>query len=93
MSALGNQLTKLKVNQIDLLDPLPYEEPVNTPAEEIDVVGEEVIAQSSTPTDVIVSESSSTDSEKTTQKSDGAVKPKSSEPDHDVNDEGQITMF
>ncbi len=93
MSALGNQLTKLKVNQIDLLDPLPYEEPVNTPAEEIDVVGEEVIAQSSTPTDVIVSESSSTDSEKTTQKSDGAVKSKSSEPDHDVNDEGQITMF
>ena len=60
MSALGNQLTKLKVNQIDLLDPLPYEEPINTPAEEIDVVGEELVPQSSTPSDAIVSESSAT---------------------------------
>ncbi|CAI8197761.1 MAG: DNA gyrase subunit A [Formosa sp. Hel1_33_131] len=93
MSALGNQLTKLKVNQIDLLDPLPYEEPTNTPAEEIDVVGEEVMPQSSTPSDAIVSESSTTDSEETTQKSDATVKPKASEPENDINDEGQITMF
>ena len=93
MSALGNQLTKLKVNQIDLLDPLPYEEPTNTPAEEIDVVGEELVPQSSTPSDAIVSESSSTDSEETTQKSDATVKPKASEPENDINDEGQITMF
>ena len=93
MSALGNQLTKLKVNQIDLLDPLPYEEPINTPAEEIDVVGEEVMPQSSTPSDAIVSESSATDSEQTTQKSDATVKPKASEPENDISDEGQITMF
>ena len=93
MSALGNQLTKLKVNQIDLLDPLPYEEPINTPAEEIDVVGEELVPQSSTPSDAIVSESSATDSEQTTQKSDAAVKPNPSEPENDISDEGQITMF
>ena len=93
MSALGNQLTKLKVNQIDLLDPLPYEEPINTPAEEIDVVGEELVPQSSTPSDAIVSESSATDSEQTTQKRDTAVKPKPSEPENDISDEGQITMF
>ena len=93
MSALGNQLTKLKVNQIDLLDPLPYEEPINTPAEEIDVVGEELVPQSSTPSDAIVSESSATDSEQTTQKRDAAVKPKASEPENDISDEGQITMF
>ncbi len=93
MSALGNQLTKLKVNQIDLLDPLPYEEPINTPAEEIDVVGEELVPQSSTPSDAIVSESSATDSEQTTQKSDATVKPKASEPENDISDEGQITMF
>ncbi len=93
MSALGNQLTKLKVNQIDLLDPLPYEEPINTPAEEIDVVGEELVPQSSTPSDAIVSESSATDSEQTTQKSDTAVKPNPSEPENDISDEGQITMF
>ena len=93
MSALGNQLTKLKVNQIDLLDSLPYDEPKETPAEEIDVVGEEVMPQSSTPSDAIVSESSSTDSEQTTQKSDATVKPKASVPENDINDEGQITMF
>jgi topoisomerase-4 subunit A len=93
MSALGNQLTKLKVNQIDLLDPLPYEEPINTPAEEIDVVGEELVPQSSTPSDAIVSESSATDSEQTTQKRDTAVKPNPSEPENDISDEGQITMF
>jgi len=93
MSALGNQLTKLKVNQIDLLDSLPYDEPKETPAEEIDVVGEELVPQSSTPSDAIVSESSATDSEQTTQKSDATVKPKASVPENDINDEGQITMF
>ena len=93
-SILNNfQLTKLKVNQIDLLDSLPYDEPKETPAEEIDVVGEEVMPQSSTPSDAIVSESSSTDSEQTTQKSDATVKPKASVPENDINDEGQITMF
>ncbi len=43
MSALGNQLTKFKVNQIDLMESLPYDEPEETPADEIDVVGEEIL--------------------------------------------------
>ncbi len=43
ITALGNQLTKDKVNQINLLDSLPYEAPEETPAEEIEVVGEEVV--------------------------------------------------
>ena len=94
MSALGNQLTKLKVNQIDLLDPLPYQEPKEISADEIDVVGEEVVSQSSTTSDETVSESSSNDTaEETIQKSDRAVKPKPSESENDTNDEGQITMF
>ena len=41
ITALGNQLTKEKVNQINLLDPLPYEAPEELPAEEIEVVDEE----------------------------------------------------
>ncbi|OUR90683.1 DNA topoisomerase IV [Flavobacteriales bacterium 34_180_T64] len=41
ISALGNQLTKGKVNQINLLDALPYEAPDEVPAEEIEVVDEE----------------------------------------------------
>ena len=40
ISALGNQLTKDKINQINLLDPLPYVAPEEVPAEDIEVVDE-----------------------------------------------------
>ena len=40
ITALGNQLTKDKVNQINLLDPIPYDAPEETPAEELEVVDE-----------------------------------------------------
>ncbi len=46
--ALGNQLTTHKVKQINLLESLPYEEPEPTPTEEIEVVEEEDISDSST---------------------------------------------
>ncbi|TVZ59624.1 topoisomerase-4 subunit A [Flavobacteriaceae bacterium MAR_2010_105] len=47
ITALGNQLTKEKVNQINLLDPLPYEAPEETPAEEIEVVDETEVSNDS----------------------------------------------
>ncbi|WP_034059007.1 DNA gyrase/topoisomerase IV subunit A [Lacinutrix jangbogonensis] len=37
LSALGNQLTKHKVNQVNLLEPLAHEVPEDIPAEEIEV--------------------------------------------------------
>ncbi|NJX16258.1 DNA gyrase/topoisomerase IV subunit A [Tamlana crocina] len=40
ISALGNQLTKDKVNQINLLDPLPYEAPEEVHADDLEVVDE-----------------------------------------------------
>lgn len=43
ISALGNQLTRDKVNQINLLDPLPYEAPEEVPADEMEVIDEEVV--------------------------------------------------
>lgn len=46
ISALGNQLTKEKINQVNLLDPLPYEAPEDTPAEDIEVVDETTISTS-----------------------------------------------
>lgn len=49
ITALGNQLTKEKVNQINLLDPIPYEAPEETPAVELEVVDEETIE---TPNDI-----------------------------------------
>lgn len=41
INAQGNQLTKEKVKQINLLDPLPFDEPEEVPAEEMEVVDEE----------------------------------------------------
>ncbi|MEX0996033.1 MAG: DNA gyrase/topoisomerase IV subunit A [Flavobacteriaceae bacterium] len=41
INAQGNQLTKEKVKQINLLEPLPFDEPEELPAEEIEVVDEE----------------------------------------------------
>lgn len=43
INALGNQLTKDKVNTISLMDPIPYEAPEETPANDIEVVDEETI--------------------------------------------------
>ena len=43
IKAQGNQLTTEKVRQINLLDPLPHEEPEDVPAEEIEVVEEEAV--------------------------------------------------
>jgi topoisomerase-4 subunit A len=42
ISALGNQLTKDKVNQINLLEPLPYEAPEEIHAEDIEVEDESI---------------------------------------------------
>lgn len=41
INAQGNQLTKEKVKQINLLEPLPFDEPEEVPAEEMEVVDEE----------------------------------------------------
>ncbi|MBF8149582.1 DNA gyrase/topoisomerase IV subunit A [Winogradskyella sp. F6397] len=43
ITALGNQLTKDKINQVSLLDPLPYEAPEEVPADDIEVVDEETL--------------------------------------------------
>jgi topoisomerase-4 subunit A len=86
ITAQGNMLTKEKVKQINLLDPLPYEEPdVN----DVEVNEEEVEAQPSS------------DSAKTEHSSDSKTetKPQASDqdtdPDNDspVNGQGQGSLF
>ncbi|SDH57003.1 DNA gyrase/topoisomerase IV subunit A [Winogradskyella thalassocola] len=57
VNALGNQLTKDKINQISLLESLPYEAPEEVPADEIEVVDEETV-------DVVESQSESGNSSK-----------------------------
>ncbi|TBM99755.1 DNA gyrase/topoisomerase IV subunit A [Hyunsoonleella flava] len=43
VNAQGNQLTKYKVNQINLLDPLPYEAPEEVHADDLEVVDEKEV--------------------------------------------------
>ena len=43
IKAIGNQLTSDKVKQINTLDSIHYEPPVEMPADEIEVVGEKVV--------------------------------------------------
>ena len=85
VNALGNQLTKEKVNQINLLDSLPFEAPEEVHADELEVVGEETV-------------SVDLDTQKTTddssEKSDTTPGTNtSSDDDLDIDDSGQVTMF
>ena len=48
INALGNQITKDKINQISLLDSIPYEAPEEVPAEEIEVVDETDLSKETT---------------------------------------------
>ena len=59
--AMGNQLTKEKVKQINLLESLSYEEPEEVPTEEIDIVDEEnVSANTNTNVDAPTSQTPNT---------------------------------
>ena len=90
VSALGNQLTKLKVNQIDLIESLAYDAPIQLNADDIDVVEEDVLIQSEKKSEVI-NEDVQTQESTTIDKVKQA--PKTTDSDLDVNDEGQITLF
>jgi len=79
VNALGNQLTKDKVNQVNLLDPIPFVAPKEKPADEIEVIDE---------TEVSANDSNG-------NKDNNKSNPDSNDDsnDHDIDGEGQITMF
>jgi topoisomerase IV subunit A len=88
ISALGNQLTRFKVNQIDFMESLPYTQPEETPADEIDVVAEEIVGETSETSQEnlkAISESSPTENNANNT-------PKDTESES-TNDEGQTTLF
>ncbi|TXD82933.1 DNA gyrase/topoisomerase IV subunit A [Subsaximicrobium wynnwilliamsii] len=85
ISALGNQLTKEKVNQISLLDPLPYEAPEETHAEDLEVVDETEVDSNSDD----ASEGNSAKDTTATMKPDDAE----DSEDSDLDGEGQTTLF
>tara|TARA_R110002012_G_scaffold81945_2_gene207382 strand:+ start:62518 stop:65202 length:2685 start_codon:yes stop_codon:yes gene_type:complete len=85
ITALGNQLTKDKVNQIDLLEPLPYEAPEEISAEDLDVVDE---------TEVVTEDLDETgNSEKTNQPDNNSKKDDNDSPLGSIDDKGQATLF
>ncbi len=88
ISAQGNQLSRLKVNQIDLSEPLPYEAPKEVHADELEVIDEEVVA---TNTSKDVSDGIST----ATNIVDSSETPTPTENKEDATEdsEGQITLF
>ena len=94
VSALGNQLTKLKVNQIDLMEPLPYDEPKETPADDMQVVDEEVVTKEETNSTIEPTEATddSNIDQAILEKKD-AIKPKTSQPNNETDNEGQTTLF
>jgi topoisomerase-4 subunit A len=92
VSALGNQLTKQKINQIDLMEPLPFEEPKETPADDMQVVDEEVVTKTETNPAFETVEDSEHSNENLSSE-DSPVKPDSTPSNQDGDNEGQITLF
>jgi topoisomerase-4 subunit A len=86
ISAIGNQLTKDKVNQVNLLDPLPYDAPEELPAEEIEVVDETVETSDAEP----ISEENTKNSAKSKAKNDDDD---DDDEESDLDDKGQIKLF
>ena len=84
LSALGNQLTRDKINQVSLLEPLPYEAPEEVPADEIEVVDEVTLDITSTDVDDV-------DSLEVSPESNGISK--DNPDDLEIDEEGQITLF
>ena len=79
VNAMGNQLTKDKVNQVDLIASLPFEAPEEVHADELEVVDEqEVKVDTSAEKEVKVNLD---------------PKPKSTDDDLDIDEGGQVTLF
>ncbi|MGB5237303.1 MAG: DNA gyrase/topoisomerase IV subunit A, partial [Flavobacteriaceae bacterium] len=79
IKAQGNQLTSDKVKNINILDPLPFEEPAEHDTRDIEVVDEESVG----------SEDKSADSKPKKAKPTKAVK----KDDESKSSEGQTTLF
>ena len=85
INALGNQLTRDKVIQINLLDPIPYEAPEETPADEIEVVDEEIVSNDQ-------KETQAPTKEKPSGKNKGSSNGEAP-PDLEIDEDGQVTLF
>jgi topoisomerase-4 subunit A len=81
ITALGNQLTKEKINLVSLLEPLPYDAPEEISAEDIEVIDETIESSSDHFDRPSISEEKPSASSKSKNKDD------------DAGDKGQATLF
>jgi len=84
INALGNQLTKEKINQINLLNPLPYEAPEEVYADELEVIDEQMV-KPKTSENMVASE----DAVNTTTELNNPL----DDFDPDIDDSGQASLF
>lgn len=84
INALGNQLTKDKINQVSLLESLPYEAPEEVHADELEVVDEETVS-----VDLEVSKDAPEDKK---PKADSSSN-KGDDEDLDIDEKGQASLF
>ena len=88
ISAQGNQLSRQKVNQIDLLEPLPFQAPEAIPADELEVVDEvEISVEAHLQQQKTLEETLPPTQDEEVQRSDD-LSSGSTDPE-----EGQITLF
>ena len=86
ISAMGNQLTKDKVLEINAMEPLPYEKPTPIEIEDIEVIEEENIIIQEFPIEPISKE------KLRKEKPKNSIKDKNMSKDDD-DDESQTTLF
>ncbi|MCA0152975.1 DNA gyrase/topoisomerase IV subunit A [Winogradskyella vincentii] len=84
INALGNQLTKEKINQINLLDPLPYEAPEEVHADELEVVDEQMVEPKPSE-NIATSEDAANTTTEQNNPLDGS--------DPEIDDSGQASLF
>ena len=87
ISAQGNQLSRLKVNQIDLSDPLPFLAPEEIHADELEVVDEEVV------TDTVIDATDEISTSTSVSELSETSVPTENKEDSKEDPEGQITLF
>ena len=79
INAMGNQLTKEKVKQIDLIDSLPFEAPEEIHADDLEVVDEQEVMPEDNSAKAV--------------KVDLNPTPKANDDDLGIDDDGQVTLF
>lgn len=93
IKALGNQLTTERIKNVNLLESLPYEEPEEEKAEDVEVVEEEVI-EDKLPLEVPVVEKPATiDAESKENKKNELLKKAIQKKKENTDDDTQQSLF